>query len=246
MNDQKDWGRDPRTRQVARQVSGALCATHAQILYKLEPRLQAVAQEIGAPTHADIGSDHAFLPRYLLLSGRVQRVIVVEKHKGPWENSRRALQGLNAEVRLGDGLGALQAGEADSLSLSGMGARLMVKILSAHPAKIPARIVVQPNDSAEPLRRWALGAGLGLLNEQMVEGFWRYTILSFGVGGRTAYQDLSIEVALRFGPLLLKQKHPLLKAELHNQRQYLKRLAQVAKVRLELAYVEQALAFLED
>ena len=38
---------------------------------KLEPRLQAVAQEINAQTHADIGADHALLPRYLLLSGRV-------------------------------------------------------------------------------------------------------------------------------------------------------------------------------
>lgn len=49
----------------------------------LEPRLLAVAQEIRAPTHADIGADHALLPRYLLLSGRVERVIVVEKTRSP-------------------------------------------------------------------------------------------------------------------------------------------------------------------
>lgn len=211
----------------------------------LEPRLLAVAQEIQAQTHADIGSDHALLPRYLLATGRVQRVIAVEKNQGPWENSRRALQDLNAEVRLGDGLGALRAGEADSLSLSGMGAKRMVRILSAHPANMPLRVVVQPNDSAEPLRRWALDVGLGLLNEQMVEGFWRYTILSFGVGDSATYGDLPIEIALRFGPILLKQKHPLLKADLHNQWQNLKRLEQVEGVRLELAYIEQALAFLQ-
>jgi tRNA (adenine22-N1)-methyltransferase len=211
----------------------------------LEPRLLATAQEIQAETHADIGSDHARLPRYLLETGRVRRVVVVEKNQGPLENSRRALQGLNAEVRRGGGLAALKAGEADSLSLTGMGAKLMVRILAAHPARIPPRIVVQPNDSAEPLRRWALDAGLGLLNEQMVEGFWRYTVLSFGVGEGSAYRGLPMETALRFGPILLRQKHPLLKAELYQQRQRLRRLKPVARVRLELDYLEQALALLE-
>ncbi|MDT7920679.1 MAG: class I SAM-dependent methyltransferase [Meiothermus sp.] len=212
---------------------------------KLEPRLQAVAQEIKAPTHADIGSDHALLPRYLLLCGRVQRVIVVEKHKGPWENSRRALEGLAAEVRLGDGLGALSPGEADSLSLCGMGARRMVRILSAHPARLPPRLVLQPNDSALPLRQWALQAGYALVNEQMVEGFWRHSILTLKRGACTAYSGLPLELALRFGPLLLKSKHPLLSAELLARRQQLARLPQVEPVRLELEHIEQALALLQ-
>ncbi|AWR85326.1 tRNA (adenine(22)-N(1))-methyltransferase [Meiothermus taiwanensis] len=212
---------------------------------KLEPRLQAVAQEISAPTHADIGSDHALLPRYLLLSGRVERVIVVEKHRGPWENSRRALQGLCAEVRLGDGLGPLEPGEADSLSLCGMGARLMVQILSAHPERLPPRLVLQPNDSALPLRRWALEAGYALVNEQMVQGFWRYSILTLARGPCTAYQGLPLEAALRYGPLLLKARHPLLWAELQARRQHLARLPQVERVRQEQTDLEQALAFWE-
>ena len=212
---------------------------------RLEPRLQAVAEEICAPTHADIGSDHALLPRYLLLSGRVQRVIVVEKNPGPWENSRRALEGLCAEVRLGDGLGPLAPGEADSLSLCGMGARRMVQILSAHPARLPPRLVLQPNDSALLLRRWALQAGYALVNEQMVEGFWRYSILTLKRGACTAYSGLPLELALRYGPLLLKSKHPLLSAELLARRKQLARLPQVEPVRLELEHVEQALALLQ-
>ncbi|MCS7069700.1 MAG: class I SAM-dependent methyltransferase [Meiothermus sp.] len=211
----------------------------------LEPRLMAVAQEIEAPTHADIGADHALLPRYLLQSGRVERVIVVEKNRQPWENSRRALSGLNAEVRLGDGLSVLQAGEADSLSLCGMGAKRMVRILSAHPARLPPRLVLQPNDSPEPLRRWALSAGLALVNEQMVEGFWRYSILTLQRGPCTAYAGLPLEPALRYGPLLLKARHPLLRAELQACGQYLRTLAQVEKVRAELELLEQALALLE-
>ncbi|MCV4600236.1 class I SAM-dependent methyltransferase, partial [Escherichia coli] len=91
---------------------------------------QAVAEQIWARIHADIGSDHALLPKYLLQTGRVERVIAVEKSAAPYERSRRALEGLRAEVRLGDGLGPLGGGEADSLSLSGMGAQRMVGILT--------------------------------------------------------------------------------------------------------------------
>ncbi len=211
----------------------------------LEPRLQAVAQAIEANTHVDIGADHALLPRYLLLSGRVKRIIVVEKSRGPWENSRRALAGLNAEVRLGDGLSALGPGEADSLSLCGMGARLMVRILSAYPDRLPTRLVLQPNNSPEPLRRWALEAGFALVSEQMVEGFWRYCILTLERGACTAYAGLPLELALRYGPLLLKARHPLLKAGLIEQWHHLGKLAQVEKVRSERAYLEQALALLE-
>ncbi len=201
----------------------------------------AVAQEIRAPTHADIGADHAILPRYLLLSGRVARVIVVEKNPQPWENSRRALAGLNAEVRLGDGLSVLQAGEAHSLSLCGMGAKLMVRILSAHPARLHPRHVPPPNDSPPPLRRWALSAGFAIQNEQMVEGFWRYSILTLERGTCTAYAGLPLEPALRYGPLLLKARHPLLKAHLQERQRYLQKLAPVERVRAELEVLGQAL-----
>ncbi len=211
----------------------------------LEARLLAVAGEIRAETYADIGADHALLPRYLLQTGRVRRVIVVEKSRGPWENARRALRGLPAEVRLGDGLGPLAPGEVEALSLCGMGARRMVRILSAHPERLPSRIVLQPNDAAEPLRRWGLEAGFALSNEQMVPGFWCYTVLTFVRGPLSptaAYQGLPREVALRYGPLLLAQRHPLLRVELERRRAYLKELPPVERVRLEQAYLEQAVA----
>lgn len=216
----------------------------------LEPRLQAVADEIRSKVHADIGSDHALLPKYLLESGRVERILVVEKNQIPFENSKASLFGLNAEVRLGDGLEPLQIAEADSLSLTGTGAKLMVKILSAHPAKIPPRVILQPNDSPEPLRHWALKVGFHLVNEQMVEGFWRYSILSLErrSGSDPAYADIPPGVALRFGPLLIRQKHPLLEVELRNQQQYLQGLletGEIKKLRLELDLVEAALGFLD-
>lgn len=215
----------------------------------LEPRLQTAAEYIRASIHADIGSDHAKLPKYLLESGRVERVIVVEKNQGPWENSRQALQGLRAEVRLGDGVGALASGEVDSLSMTGMGAKRMVRILSAEPEKLPTHLVLQPNDSPLALRRWATGQGFHLLAEQMVEGYWYFTVLSLKrhSGPDPAYNDMPLEGALRYGPWLLKQKHPLLLQHLSQTQQHLtkqiqKQNAEVLRDRLKM--VEKVLGLL--
>lgn len=101
--------------------------------------------------------------------------------------------------------------------------------------------MLQPNDSPEPLRRWALSAGFALQNEQMVEGFWRYGILTLQRGTCTAYAGLPLEPALRYGPLLLKARHPLLKAHLQERQRYLQKLVPVEKVRAELEVLEQAL-----
>ena len=217
---------------------------------KLDARLHAVADEIarlGVSVHTDIGSDHARLPLYLLQENIVQKIIAVEKHQQPFERSLRALREVDAEVRLGDGLEPLEANETDSLSMSGMGAPLMVRILQRCPQKVPDHLVLQSNASPESLRCWALQNGYHLANEQMVAGFWRYTVLAFSrkPGWDKAYDGVPRDLALRYGPLLLKRKHPLLLEELQHQRHCLSNIASdgAAEPRSALATVEQALEF---
>ncbi|MCA9835911.1 MAG: SAM-dependent methyltransferase [Trueperaceae bacterium] len=185
---------------------------------KLSARLLAVAQEIRTDTHLDIGSDHAKLPRYLLETARAKKVIVVEKYQEPFARAQAALKGYPADVRLGDGLKAVKQGEFESLSISGMGAATILKILT--PEKLPSILVLQANDRPEILRTWALEHGYKLTNETMVSGFWPYIILRFEPGQEAAYEGLEPDLALHFGPLLLKQKNELLRAELEKQALY--------------------------
>ena len=170
----------------------------------LSPRLQAVAAQICAPVHADIGTDHAKLPCYLLDHGRVERIIAVEKHPGPYARACRALQGYAAEVRRGDGLQPLLSAETNSLSITGMGALNIVHILKAYPDRLPARLVLQPMDECQPIRVWGLQYGYHLLAEHWVEP---HTVLTFGQspGDDPVYHDLPRAAALRFGPHLLRQ-----------------------------------------
>ena len=192
---------------------------------KLDVRLTAVAQQILSKTHVDIGSDHGSLLVSMLNSGRIEFGIAIENKRQPFENSARALTGLPAEVRFGDGLQVLQQDEADSLSICGMGAKSMRKILAAHPNRIPPNIVLQTNHEPEIIRGWALDNGYHLVDEQIARGLWPYVTLSFrraedSKADDPAYQDVSRQAALLFGPLVLKRKDRPFEAQLREEEFY--------------------------
>jgi len=177
---------------------------------KLDERLRAVAKRIRSNTHADIGSDHGSLLVELLQTESIEHGIAVENKQRPFENSVQALTGMHADVRLGDGLAVLAKGEADSLSICGLGAESMRDILLAHPDRIPDTVVLQVFHKPEIIRRWALDAGFHLHDESSTNGRRSYTILSFtrassALQDDPAYADVDPDSALLFGPLVLKE-----------------------------------------
>ncbi|WP_291427154.1 tRNA (adenine(22)-N(1))-methyltransferase TrmK, partial [Deinococcus sp.] len=99
----------------------------------LDARLDAVLRLIRAESHADIGSDHAYLPLELVRSGRVRRVVVVEVNAAPFaraqQNVARAGLGAQIDVRLGNGFAPLAPGEVQSASLTGMGATTVLGVM---------------------------------------------------------------------------------------------------------------------
>lgn len=178
---------------------------------KLDDRLSAVAQQICCSTHVDIGSDHATLQVALLKTGRIEHAIAIENKRLPYENSIRALKGLSAEVRFGDGLNMLEAGEADSLSICGLGAESVRDILLARPQRIPNRVVVEVCQKPEVVRRWGFEHGFHLVSDQTTPGRRPFTILSFKRAPNPfladhAYENVDFESALTFGPFVLRRE----------------------------------------
>src|SRR5690606_28962071 len=84
---------------------------------------------------ADIGTDHALLPIYLISTGRASRVIAVEVADGPYRQADRALRTFGmenaVELRKGDGLRALSPGEVDAAIIAGVGGRQMIAMLES-------------------------------------------------------------------------------------------------------------------
>ncbi|HWL13141.1 MAG TPA: class I SAM-dependent methyltransferase, partial [Ureibacillus sp.] len=93
---------------------------------KLSKRLETVASFV--PTGAvvaDIGSDHAYLPCYLVHNGIVKKAIAGEVVKGPYDSALKQvkLEGLEEHitVRLADGLKAIEERDkVDTITIAGM------------------------------------------------------------------------------------------------------------------------------
>ncbi|KGR81518.1 tRNA (adenine(22)-N(1))-methyltransferase [Lysinibacillus odysseyi] len=177
---------------------------------KLSKRLEAVASFV--PTGAvlaDIGSDHAYLPCYLVHKNVISRAVAGEVVKGPYESAVRQVrtEGLtgNITVRLADGLAAVQPEDkVDTVTIAGMGGPLIVSILEKHPQALEnvTRLVLQPNIHAKVIREWALQNGWALLNEEILEEDGKvYEILVLQRG-----EELLTEAEVLLGKQLLAAK----------------------------------------
>jgi tRNA (adenine22-N1)-methyltransferase len=144
---------------------------------KLSKRLEMVASFVptGA-TVADIGSDHAYLPCYLVLNGVAKAAVAGEVVKGPYESAERQVrsEGLTKQitVRMADGLAAvLPEDHVDTVTIAGMGGPLIVSILEKHPASLNGvtRLILQPNIHAKVIREWAMANGWAIQDETILE-----------------------------------------------------------------------------
>ena len=83
---------------------------------ELTPRLQLLADWVPQNTRlADVGTDHAFLPVWLRLHGRIQSAIASDLRRLPLERARdtgRTYGVDGVEYRLCDGLSAISPEEA--------------------------------------------------------------------------------------------------------------------------------------
>ncbi|MEL6342621.1 MAG: class I SAM-dependent methyltransferase [Myxococcota bacterium] len=203
---------------------------------QLSSRLSAVAERVlsGRPL-ADVGTDHGQLPVWLLLSGRVPRVIASDLREKPLNNARALAHShrLSAEqfdARLSDGLSHLQPGEAETVSICGMGGGLIARILGDAPSELGLRrLVLQPNNDTEAVRAHLMRTGWGLVDEVLVEeGRYIYPILcAEPVDTPIVYS----EEALILGPLLMARRSAVWQRWVAGERSRLSAIVAHAAVR---------------
>ncbi|MCL6634324.1 MAG: class I SAM-dependent methyltransferase [Peptococcaceae bacterium] len=207
---------------------------------ELSERLAALAACIPAGSvAADIGTDHACLPVFLVEKGICPRVIATELNPGPFRSARRKLAEHNLEgkidLRLGDGLKALEPGEAGVLVLAGMGGNTIREILSAAPdvSQAASRLILQPMADPGDLRTWLVANGWQISDEKLVEEGGRIYVVIVAEPGREKTRD---PLLLELGPRLLEKKDPLLGAYLKGiMERYRRALDGLAAARQEAA-----------
>ncbi len=158
---------------------------------ELGVRLAAVAARVrqGARV-ADIGTDHALLPVWLLQSGRCPSAVASDIGEGPAAAARRTVSGAGLEavvsVRVGDGLAPVLPDETDDIVIAGMGGETIAEILAAAPwvANERYRLVLQPMSKPERLRLFLAENGFSIQEEDVVaEGERLYTVMTVAFTG---------------------------------------------------------------
>ena len=141
---------------------------------QLQPRLRLLADMVPQGGRlADIGTDHGYLPVWLLQRGRIEGAIAADIGAEPLAHARRtaAEYGIgNIDFRLCDGLSGIAPEEADSVVIAGMGGETIIAILSAAPWTKDGQhtLLLQPMTKAADLRRWLSVNGYTFTSERLV------------------------------------------------------------------------------
>ncbi|MBD0379123.1 tRNA (adenine(22)-N(1))-methyltransferase [Paenibacillus sedimenti] len=145
-------------------------------MVKLSKRLQMIADRVPKGSRlADIGSDHALLPTYLVQKGIVVYAVAGEVNPGPFEAATRQVLecGLSSKisVRSGNGLAVIEPGEAEVITIAGMGGNLIASILEAgkHKLRGVKHLILQPNVGEDQVRRWLDEHGWFVESEAILE-----------------------------------------------------------------------------
>lgn len=138
----------------------------------LRPRLKMVADMVRCGSRiADIGTDHGYLPAWLVRSGKCIGGVAADLRKSPLENAAETLRIYGVEdkvtLRLSDGLNSVLCDEYDDVVLAGMGGTLIAEILEREEKlkDKSKRIIVQPNSHSENVRKFFCENGFTILAE---------------------------------------------------------------------------------
>ena len=139
---------------------------------KLRPRLEMAADMVRPGSRfADIGTDHAYLPARLILSGTCPGGIASDLRKSPLENAAQTLRLYHiegkVELRLSDGLDCISGDECDDIIFAGMGGTLIAEILrrTGWIKDKSKRFIFQPMSHSEDVRKYLCESGFKIIKE---------------------------------------------------------------------------------
>lgn len=195
-------------------------------MMKLSDRLQIIANYIGqGESVADIGTDHGFLPIVLSESGKCPHVVLSDINEGPLEKAKINIQkhcpGQEFDLRIGSGIRTIQAGEVDTIVIAGMGGLLIAEILGddLDKAKSFKKLILQPRNAQDKLRRWLFENGFMIEDETLVRERKYLCEILFVTPGR---QEKSLQlpenaIDYEISPILFRKKDPLLVEFIENK-----------------------------
>ncbi len=149
----------------------------------LSPRLAATASlVVGGGNIVDVGTDHAYLPAYLILTNKIPSAIAADIRKSPLLNANDTAIKYKLEkkidLRLSDGLKEIKPEEVKEIVFAGMGGTLIAEKLRECPWAKDGNhhFIFQPQSRANDLREYLYSNGFTINKEIAVSERDRYYI----------------------------------------------------------------------
>ena len=144
----------------------------ADVVQEGKELIKRVTSDSKGITLLDIGTDHAYLPIYLFKQGYVDSCILADLREGPLNNAKINWEknvGNAADARQGNGLSVISEGEADIITISGMGGIEIAAIIEAGYSKLKTGqvLIAQPQSKFGIARKSILSHGMAIISEKL-------------------------------------------------------------------------------
>lgn len=170
----------------------------------ITPRFRKILELIpNCETVADIGTDHAYIPVYLVNKGIAKKAIAMDLREGPLKRAEATVLKYNAkdktELRLSDGLEKLSPDEADVIVIAGMGGLLINEILEKNAKKHKnALFVLQPMTAEFEVRKYLEENGFVIVDERLArEDNKIYQVMSVRFGKMKIENEVNYHLGIK-------------------------------------------------
>lgn len=186
---------------------------------EISNRLKCIASMVKeCKSIADIGTDHGYLPIYLINNDICDRAIASDINLGPLnrakDNVERHRLGNEIICRQGAGLNTIKKGEVDCAVIAGMGGNLIRDILEERMDVFTSLkyAILQPVQNPEVLRKYLYGNGFEIMDEEICfDENKYYEIIKVSCDKHKNYPLPKDDNFYEIGEKLIEKKHSLLK-----------------------------------
>ena len=203
---------------------------------RIPKRMLAIANLVdNSKVLADVGCDHAYISINLLENSKAERIIASDLREGPLNIAKDniKLEGFEEriETRLCAGLCGYEAGEVDTILISGMGGMLVKEILSESidVVRRADTLILEPQSDLRVVRAYLKDIGFEIIDEDMLNEGGKYYQIIKAVKSKERMEvcdDIGAMAENEFGPILIKKKHPVLLEFLKKRKNHFERLLQ--------------------
>ncbi len=176
-------------------------------MVSIDKRLEICAEMVtGKGTVCDVGTDHAYLPVYLIENNICDKAIASDINDGPLKYARQTLEKYdcidNITLKKSDGLKNIDLSEVSDIVIAGMGGETIAEILeNDKQQKNGINFIFQPMTRAAFLRKWLYKNGYEIICEKaVIQERFVYTVINAVYTGIKINIGLTAEITGKIDP----------------------------------------------